>query len=173
MDKEISEGRLGWLAGMIDGEGSISISKLSKRPTIKIPYPIYCLSINITNTEKELLSPFLESFGGNIKPYYNKNNSSAYQWTLNGNKAINILNTIKKYIESNRKKELIKIAIEFQSKQTNTGNKRTQKRIDEQEEAYQKAKELNKRGKRNPNIKPYEKPKKDTMFLGVNMEDLE
>ena len=75
------------MAGIIDGEGTIVISKHKKGNKIK-----YEAWIGVTNLDKRLLDWLKNNFGGRIgKQYYGKQYS---QWILHCGKAADVLRNI-------------------------------------------------------------------------------
>jgi hypothetical protein len=56
---------LAWQAGMVDGEGCLTISKQVRNGR---PSPAFRVSITVSNTNRALLDPFKEMWGGNIYP---------------------------------------------------------------------------------------------------------
>jgi hypothetical protein len=82
-----------YLAGLIDGEGCISISKriaegkkVSEEHGNPIPYKIFTLRISITNTSVVLMKWLIKNFGG---VYYSKyaesdKHKARYEWRPKG-----------------------------------------------------------------------------------------
>jgi len=53
----------GWMAGIVDGEGCLTISKQIRKGR---PSPAFRVMITISNTDLRLLAPFKEKWGGGI-----------------------------------------------------------------------------------------------------------
>ena len=105
MNKTISA----YLAGIIDGEGSICIVRKfgprSKNPSflIRISVGMSCLQI---------IEFLQENFRGSIHKEKKKlNRKQMYRWNIQGNKAANFLEAIRPFLIE--KKEKAKIAMEF------------------------------------------------------------
>jgi hypothetical protein len=125
-----------YLAGIIDGEGCLIISR-SDRGT----YNNYYARIHVKNTDKRLMKWLVENFGGNIhvhKPKSEKH-SVAYSWYFAGNaKSREIfLLALMPYLII--KQEQAKILVDFVRLSE-------QKCPELREELYQKMHALNKRG---------------------------
>ena len=60
--KEYTVAQLAYLAGIIDGEGSIYIGNFSCNKKTKVPY--YQTNIQVTNTDKTLIDWLFDIFGG-------------------------------------------------------------------------------------------------------------
>jgi len=81
-----------YLAGMIDGEGHIGITKgcryWTNKDGVEIKYPAYCLQISIANNSLELMRYLIEHFGG-VYYLHTRNNPNArmgYNWMPKGAK---------------------------------------------------------------------------------------
>jgi len=53
-----------WMAGIMDGEGSICISKAYYT---KKGLPVFGIDVTISNTREEVLEPFITRYGGKIR----------------------------------------------------------------------------------------------------------
>jgi len=60
---ELSETDKAWMAGFVDGEGCITISKQVRKNR---PSPAYRVSITIANSDRRVLDFFLVNYGGAI-----------------------------------------------------------------------------------------------------------
>ena len=79
--------QLAYLAGIIDGEGSIYIGNFSCSKKTGAKY--YQTAIEVTNTEKLLIDWLLENFGGRSYAYTKKqlpknSNKEVYRWIVTG-----------------------------------------------------------------------------------------
>jgi len=119
----IVETDLAYLAGIMDGEGSIFIAKQKSKLRTN---PSYILRLSITSTDKPLCEWIMGKFGGHI--IYDKKQSSrgtgykaCYHWRIVGNKAKAILIGIQKYLII--KKEKAELAILFQDQKRGIGSR--------------------------------------------------
>ena len=91
----------GYIAGLIDGEGTISL--LKERASQKFRYPI----VEMTSTTLQMLEKFKEcAKGGTIvkQKVYNTNHKQSWCYKLKGDKAIELLTEIKEYLIEPKKK---------------------------------------------------------------------
>ena len=97
-----------YLAGLVDGDGSIFIDRHSRKNTG------WCnVIISVTNTDYTLIKWLSENFGGNIVSQRNRKREW-YIWRVANEPAFNIIRKIYPYLIS--KKKQAEIAIEFWSK---------------------------------------------------------
>ena len=99
------EEQLVWMAGVFDGEGSISIIR-SKRQTT--------LVASVGNTERELVSPFKHRFGGTTWIERRPPDKTMFMWKISARQASAFLEEILPYLHSKRKRSIAVLAIEFQ-----------------------------------------------------------
>ena len=92
---DISEVDKSYLAGIIDGEGCISVSK---NPRNGRNY--YRLILDITTTSNELNQWLEDKFGGIVRTTYarNKNRTDMQGWTVSGNQCQDILRLTLPYL---------------------------------------------------------------------------
>ena len=132
-----------YLAGLFDGEGSVSIYKIKKNRN-----PQYVLKIKIYSTKKKILNEIKEEFGGSIikKDKQKNNHKSCYYWTTTTKKAKRVLNSMLPDLRI--KQEHAKLAIEFQNREKYRGGRRGQsnRELEFKERCYLKMKNLNIRG---------------------------
>jgi len=82
----------GWMAGLFDADGTISINKSNIQ-----------LSISITQKTSELLLPLSDLYGGCI--YIDRSNYQSFKWYITKREdVINLLNYFKKYPSRSKKK---------------------------------------------------------------------
>lgn len=103
-----------YLAGLIDGEGYISL-----RPSNKGKYRKYYPRIQVTNTYKPILDLLVEELGGTITPKRNKNPNwkEGYDWRLHGDAARKLLQDLLPYLII--KKEAAIITLKGDQKESN------------------------------------------------------
>jgi len=111
---------LAYLAGILDGEGSISILKaMEARRNWR---PRYSLRLSVDNTSAILIDWLQKNFDGHIHKRKSRrdsrenvnvaNHQKAFFWYCGGNKASDILSLCLPYLMV--KKEVAKIALKFQ-----------------------------------------------------------
>lgn len=83
---KISKTKWAYVAGILDGEGSISISATTLHTSSGNPYKGYDLKVMISNTDMGLMEWLKETFGGNYREGKQnsaiKQNKICYRWTL-------------------------------------------------------------------------------------------
>lgn len=131
-----------YLAGIIDGEGSINITYIKKRDE-------YRLRIQVTNTDKRLIDWLSEHFGGHqYEPVRLNNNSKwrrRYEWFLYPKKeTIPLLETLIPFLIC--KKEQAKVAIRFMQTIGTMGHRLTRAVYKTRKECKERLNALNKRG---------------------------
>jgi hypothetical protein len=93
---------LAYLAGVIDGDGTIVIGKTRSRAKSGIFYPRYDLRVAVYNTDERLMLWIEERFGGHVytvrrnKPLPNRR--VAYKWTLGQRQAAILLKQVRPYL---------------------------------------------------------------------------
>jgi hypothetical protein len=85
--KEHTIAEAAYLAGIIDGEGSIYIGNFSRNPTTGAPY--YQTVIEVSSTDKCLIEWLSEIFGGRFSKYTKNqlpgnSRKPAYKWMVTG-----------------------------------------------------------------------------------------
>jgi hypothetical protein len=102
-----SKSDLGYVAGIIDGEGCIMITKHQHHD--RFEYQMY---VDVSNTSLRIVNKIKGLFGGSI---YSRERSGTnfriHQWKLCGNKACEMLKKIKPFLQE--KKEQADLAIQF------------------------------------------------------------
>lgn len=103
MKKEL----LAWMAGIVDGEGSICLMRT--RSSGERPCPI----IEVPNTTDELVVIFKETFGGSIsnKKRYKKHHSPSKQWKLTNRGAIRVMGLLLPYLRHPLKRSKAKLIV--------------------------------------------------------------
>ena len=101
---------LSYIAGLVDGEGSISISKPTNSNNS------FTLEVTVTNKDKQVISWLKESFGGGIRVKYKPEEkfywSDCYGWKISAQKGLVFLKKILPFLRI--KKRQAELAIEFQ-----------------------------------------------------------
>ena len=119
--KEYTDVQIAYLAGIIDGEGSIYIGNFSCNPKTGAKY--YQTNIEVTNSEKSLLDWLLHTFGGIVNQYTEKqtpkNSRKTYwRWIATGDRVTHISELILPYLTCKRRQCEIMIKM----RATYTGN---------------------------------------------------
>jgi hypothetical protein len=102
---------LGYLAGFLDGEGSIMIIKrpfTDSRGVNARRSATYMLTVQICNQYLPVLKWMKENFGGSIAVM-----GRAYTWVATANKALTFLEAVRPYVQIKRAQ--IELAIDFQT----------------------------------------------------------
>ena len=105
--------RLGYTAGIIDGEGCISIFRYTKHG--KPNYSSYHrLIVSITSTDEWLCQWFKMQYGGSVQPHipYAITQSKSWIWVVIGKRAAELLESILPYLQIKRPQA--ELAIKFQ-----------------------------------------------------------
>lgn len=105
--------KLAYIAGLFDGEGCVSIHKVSNRQT-------YDLVVDVANQNIEILQVIKEYFGGSIREVIR--GSKVYKISLSSNQALTFLYAVHPYVFIKRKQ--LEVAIEFQVAKHKRGKKR-------------------------------------------------
>lgn len=102
----LTEKDKGYIAGIIDGEGSIC---LTKHHSNEFRSP----EISVTSTTYEILQYLKNTIGGNIstKTKYNENYKDSWLWKIRTNLALELLNEIKDYLLVPEKKARAELLI--------------------------------------------------------------
>ena len=135
-----------YLAGIIDGEGTIGVFKSGFHSGRQQYYS----TLQVGNTDRRLIKWLLENFKGNCSMSISKNENAkdSYKWSIKGHKAYKILIEVRDFLLL--KQEQADVVIEHYRRVTrhyHGGDKNPRWAIALTEEAYRKTRELNKRGK--------------------------
>ena len=141
--KEIA--KLNYLAGILDGEGSIMIYR--SRGT-------YSLIVAVYNSEKELMNWLIREYGGSSLESHRERNKKLkhkpeYRWTIMGRNAYKLLGKLENKMII--KRERLRVAVEFYERCNRTTYRGNRPRPDwlkrREQEYYLKMHELNKKGR--------------------------
>jgi hypothetical protein len=99
--KEYPAVHIAYLAGIIDGEGSIYIDNFSCNPKTKVPY--FQTNIQVTNTDENLIKWLRHIFGGLIskrtpKQHPKNARKQAFIWTASGERVTHLCELILPYL---------------------------------------------------------------------------
>lgn len=129
----MTETEKAYIAGIIDGEGSIMLQKIHSNE-----HPSPCISI--ASTTLELLKWIKETIGNGAiirKKNYNKEkHKDCYSYTLKGNDAINLLNDIFSYFRIECKRKRAELIITKYRTLPPRNGKYTDKMLNDKEKFY-------------------------------------
>lgn len=99
--KEYTLTQIAYLAGIIDGEGSIYIGNFSKNPNTGVPY--YQTNIEVTNTDINLINWLKENIGGRSNKYTFKqtpknSRRDVYRWIVSGDLLTHLCHLLLPYL---------------------------------------------------------------------------
>ncbi len=107
---------IGWTAGIIDGEGTITISPRKRTDEVH-RYDGFSVCVIVGNTDLNMLIKLQELWGGSIGKMFvdkRKNRAPAWRWFVSALKAHNVLLEIKDFLVT--KKQQAILAIELQER---------------------------------------------------------
>lgn len=136
-----------YFAGIIDGEGNISITCYNYSKPRK--YKRHRLLLAVTNTDKKLIVWIKRNFGGSYYSYWNKypKSKEIHRWECCDKQAENIINDIFPYLII--KKNQAKLAIKFRETIGINGKCIDDKIIRKRENMKKEMNKLNKKGDEN------------------------
>jgi hypothetical protein len=143
MNENWTSEKLSYLAGIIDGEGSITIEIQSQsiRHNRKCDY--YSLRLIVTNTNLPLLNWIVENFGGNIRQRKQvPNRRSCYTWSLCSHNAATLLKACEPYMII--KKAHAEVFYEFSTTMSNANVRLSDDLLSYRKDMYLKLKHINK-----------------------------
>lgn len=99
--KKFSVEQLAYLAGIVDGEGSIYIGNFSSNPKTGTLH--YQTNMEVTNTDENLINWLKETFGGRINKYTFKqlpknSRRPVFRWIVSGELIAYLCNLIQPYL---------------------------------------------------------------------------
>ena len=115
-----------YTAGLLDGEGTITLSRGSS--TSKFRHPV----VSVTNTSYELIDFLHKTFGGTVctQKVYKQHHKQSWVWKIAYNSAINFLEMIRPYMkEVSKCNRSDMILLEYKNI-TNRNGKYTKEEID-------------------------------------------
>lgn len=123
---------LNYAAGLLDGEGSIMLTRATKGKT-RSPH------VSMTSTTIELLEFMQTLFGGHIvnKKTYSKHHKRAWSWQINYDGALAVCEVLLPYLKEPEKKRRAKIIVE-RYKSVTPKNGRYDKKILAEKQAFER-----------------------------------
>ncbi|MDP2922116.1 MAG: LAGLIDADG family homing endonuclease [Candidatus Omnitrophota bacterium] len=127
-----------YLAGIVDGEGTVTLSRHHKHET---PAPL----VSVSNTDLRLLKWIRYKAGGIItsKKISKPHHTQSYVWRLRQNSALYFLNEIKKYLIV--KREQAELITKEYKKVTHRAGRYTSQLLHRKEKLVNKIRALNQR----------------------------
>lgn len=115
----------GYIAGIIDGEGSICLSKDSASNQFRYP------NIQVSSTTYEMLEYLKNKIGGSIskKKESKEKYKEAWKWQIKTNLTIELLNEIKEYLLVPEKKYRANLICDEYKKVTPRNGKYTEEKL--------------------------------------------
>lgn len=149
----------GYAAGILDGEGTISIRK--KKGLCKVPFN-YQLVVSLSNTSEEIIQRLHQEYRGSVRPIKprSKKHSLSYQLTLTGIQARRLLRETLPFLII--KGQQARLALSLPS--TPRGEEVSPSAYTKQREIYQKVKLLNTRGPKAEQLLMSLKETQDKLF---------
>lgn len=85
---------LKYAAGIIDGEGTITLSRMRKTDRWRTPV------ISVSSTTIEILNALVATFGGHICKHkvYKSHHLPSFSWRVEGRKAVNLCRQLKTHL---------------------------------------------------------------------------
>jgi hypothetical protein len=144
----LSDAQLGWIAGVIDGEGSLGVVKEKKRKKGKM-YISYACKLQITATSYSMVSKMREFCGGYIfgKIPATRNRKKAFLYILSGPGLRALLPRVRHLlVVKDRQADIVLRVLQLTGRHLAKGLRKNENRLLELEKLYQEIRELNKRG---------------------------
>ncbi len=123
--KMLKEKELGYIAGIIDGEGTIHINR-SKGRNGEVNY-LYDLIVAVSNCDKRMIDYLFYKFKGSVSKDKRPFRRTCFRWLICSKQAEIFLAIIYPYLIC--KKEEVDIAMEFRDTYTKYHKKQTPKKI--------------------------------------------
>lgn len=117
----------GYVAGIIDGEGTVTLTKIHSTDKFRAP------SIEVTSTTYEILNKLKELCGGTISNVTKREeyHKQAYRWVLRYDKVLSLLKDISDYLLEPNKKARAKLLLEKYKEVTPRNGKYNQEKLEE------------------------------------------
>ena len=138
---------IAWSAGIIDGEGTISIFPRYRSDAIKKGTSFrnhgYCMRVSASNTDPRIIRKLAELWGGSFRLVKSNrsNRSPCWHWVIAAKKALVVVEQITPYLVC--KKEQAILAISFQSRMVSGRNALSDSEIELRKCIFEEMKQLN------------------------------
>lgn len=127
-----------YIAGFIDGEGSIAIGKNFVRASGK---RIYSLRISVHQVDRRPLDHLVDRYGGSLRLSLSHKPNPIWEWVVTGTTAALVISEILPYLIS--KGEQAELGLAFQSRKTGKGHGPTSEaELETQRLMYQQMRDL-------------------------------
>ena len=105
---------LAYIAGLFDGEGTVTLSRLHKNDRFRAPV------VSVSSTSLSLLEYLKKHYGGYISTHktYQSHHKPSFSWKLQRNSALAFLTSIKPYVQEEEKQRRIDLILEKYKKCT-------------------------------------------------------
>ena len=132
----MNEWKLGYLAGIIDGEGCISITKAGDKYKTSKGFYHFTVRLTVCSNDKTMIEFLQKEFGGNFTP---RNTTGDYRIYWSGDKLKKLLNSTKDYLIIKKKQAELFLSMPCEGRGYYYSVEEQERRM----EAYIKMKELN------------------------------
>ena len=114
-----------YMVGILDGEGSVQLLKVSHNHCFKSPV------ITISNNDLNILNIFKDVYGGTIvkKKIYKDNHKQSYEWKATYHKAIKIMKDLRPYMRHSEKIRRVDLILNKYLKLTKRNGKYSKEEI--------------------------------------------
>jgi hypothetical protein len=101
--------KLAYAAGIIDGEGTITLA--NNRNDTGFRHPV----VSVSSTSQEILKFMKENYGGSISKHktYKKSHKTSYSWKITFNDAIDFLFEVKLFLKEKEKLRRCKLIVGY------------------------------------------------------------
>ena len=112
----LTEGFIGWTAGIIDGEGHIRID--CHRHNTYAKTKTFSMYVRVGNTDPSMVLTLCSAWGGSFRHDREKttNRADVYVWTILSKQARHLLETIEPFLVT--KRSIARLCIDFQKRQS-------------------------------------------------------
>jgi hypothetical protein len=152
--KQAKVTEISYLAGIIDADGCISVSKM-KAGKQRTANPRYVLTVNVVNTSEDLMQWLVSTFGGRFKVRRKASmkHKATYDWWFNNGKAADLLRLVKPHLRIKRDRAELGISfIEgWVRLRKGPGTRTPPEEVARRERCYLEMKSLNQFGPRSRN----------------------
>ena len=128
-----------YLAGFIDGEGSIQVSKGATHKTKK---RIYYLRLSVHQMDRRPLAEMSERWGGSLRYVTSHHPRPIWEWVVSGTTAGRVIAEIEPFLITKREQAVL--GLRFQSLKTGKGSGRptTDEQLAQHDAIYQEMRAL-------------------------------
>ena len=97
-----------YVAGLIDGEGTITLSHNNRTDRFRVPV------VSMTSTTPELTRIVADEFGGSVRIHktYRQGHSDSYIWSIRHDRALAMLQRVIPYLREPEKKQRARLILD-------------------------------------------------------------